>query len=739
MNRFRAAAGPVLLAVIVTAFFWKLLTKQYTWLDHPDMAYQVLPWYQFQAERWHQLQFPLWDPHEFGGQPLIGQLQPGAAYPLNWPLFLLPLHDGHFNPMWMHLYFIVTHILAAVFCYWLCVDLGCSLPAAMLGGLAFSLSGVTGNLGWPQMLNGAIWIPAVVMFCLRAIRGQRPFASATAAGAFLGISFLSGHHQIPIFTALTAAGLWIYFLWRERLRGLATVAAFGIATFLSGALQLLPAYEYAIRSIRFVGTPNAVQWGQSVPYSQHEQYSLTPLGILGLVLPHVSEGDTFIGLTVLTLALVGFIAYAGKLREARLLGAIAVGGLLLALGRYSVFHGMAYLFVPLVEKARSPIVALTITQFALAVLAAFGLDAIRRGTVLGRRWMVTLTVAGALPWPFLAIESTLRMEISSEYERFAIFGLVALALAALLGAVSRGKLSLKAATVCLILLTVFELGTVTGPNYRSREHPGGFLAELDKNQDIVAFLRARPDFTRLEVDTQSAPANLGDWDGIDTMQCYLGGITSNVAQLESGPLQDGAVAAKLFSLTHYLGSKPVREGQQEVFRGASGLTVYRNPDPLPRLWTVHESQQVDRRNLVEKLQAADLSRQALLTSTAPQIDRCAGEDRVQLVARTDTRLQAQAAMSCRGLLIFSETFYPGWEASVDGRTSQVFEADGALRAVVVDAGAHSVELRYRPWSVYLGGLLTAIGLAAAAWISMRGKTTEVQSTGAARSVEWARK
>jgi hypothetical protein len=33
---------------------------------------------------------------------------------------------------------------------------------------------------------------------------------------FLGIAFLSGHHQIPIFTAVAWAGVWIYLLARNR-------------------------------------------------------------------------------------------------------------------------------------------------------------------------------------------------------------------------------------------------------------------------------------------------------------------------------------------------------------------------------------------------------------------------------------------------------------------------------------------------------------------------------------------
>src|SRR5678815_1505033 len=52
------------------------------------------------------------------------------------------------------------------FCYWLCRDLGRSRMASLLGGTAFALSGVVGTIDWPQMLNGAIWAPLVLLLAV---------------------------------------------------------------------------------------------------------------------------------------------------------------------------------------------------------------------------------------------------------------------------------------------------------------------------------------------------------------------------------------------------------------------------------------------------------------------------------------------------------------------------------------------------------------------------------------------
>jgi uncharacterized membrane protein YfhO len=67
-------------------------------------------------------------------------------------------------------------------------------------------------------------------------------------------------------------------------------------------------------------------------------------------------------------------------------------------------------------------------------------------------------------------------------------------------------------------------------------------------------------------------------------------------------------------------------------------------------------------------------------------------------------------MSCQGMVILSETFFPGWEALVDSHRVPIYEIDGALRGVVAGAGVHRIEMRYRPASVLAGGIMTLAGL-----------------------------
>ena len=720
----RPLAGPALLFLLTVGIFWKLvLTNQYTWLAQPDYANQVLPWLQFQAGEWHQGQFPLWDPYHWGGQSLIGQGQPGAAYPLNWILFLLPLRNGWIRQSYVHWYFVLIHFMGALFCYWLCRDLKRSRTAAILAGAAFGLSGYVGNVDWPQMLNGAIWAPVVFLFLLRAMRGESPATNAILAGAALGFSLLSGHHQAPLFVALAAAATWIYYFVAApmpRRKIVCLAALFAVFVVLTGGLQVLPAYEYGKLSLRWVNAPEPVGWNDPVPYFVHHNYSLGPLSIFGIVIPGAHTGvNPFLGLAVISLALLG-IAAGWHERMIRFWGAIAIGGLVFSLGGNSVFHGALYAIVPMVEKARSPGMAILIFHLGAAVLAAYGLDAIGSQA---RDWVWTRRVV----WVALALSAALYatrfVQIIKSVEPQgpdgpALAGLSALLLAGLYQGWRRSALSERATRVLLVLLMLFETGTVTGFYYQRSGAPDSPLARLKQNADIVRFLRDQTQPFRAEIDTEAVPFNFGDWFGVDIFEGFCG-VTKNVIVNHGAPL-----FRDLFALGYYIGPKPARDGQVEIFSGESGLKVYRNPGQHDRAWAVHDAFEIPNDKAVLPALSRpgfDRKRQTFLLGAVPTLQACETNESVRAVARETNRLVIEANLGCRGMVVASETYSPGWSATVDGKPAHIYEAYTVLRGVVVEAGHHQIEMRYRPRSVLLGAVMTVAGLAGALffWIYSR--------------------
>jgi len=83
---------------------------------------------------------------------------------------------------------------------------------------------------------------------------------------------------------------------------------------------------------------------------------------------------------------------------------------------------------------------------------------------------------------------------------------------------------------------------------------------------------------------------------------------------------------------------------------------------------------------------------------------------VQMPMHLPNYVQIRAGMQCRGIVILTDSSYPGWRAYVDGQRVPLLETYGGVRGVVVEAGDHLVEMHYRPASVALGGLLTACAI-----------------------------
>ena len=202
MNRARLSAAAVLF-LLVAAVYWRLilLPSSYVWFDHYDMCQLEVPRMQFVARSIHAGHFPLWDPHVWAGLPVLGAGQPGPAYPLNLLFLALPLsRDAIPVPTW-NWWFIAIHLVAAFGMYLFCRDAELSRAASAVGGVAFACDGYFGGMPWLDVSNGGSLTPVILLFAMRVWRGRAPLRNAALLGLVLGVSWLSGHHEIPLISS----------------------------------------------------------------------------------------------------------------------------------------------------------------------------------------------------------------------------------------------------------------------------------------------------------------------------------------------------------------------------------------------------------------------------------------------------------------------------------------------------------------------------------------------------------
>src|SRR5262249_14319502 len=162
------------------------------------------------------------------------------------------------------------------------------------------------------VMGGFLWTPLVFLFLLRVLRGYRPIASAALSGLFLGASWLSGHHEVPIYLSFTVAGVWLYHLIvssgaeRRRLARLAAIAA--LFAVLTSGLQTIPGYEYAGLAQRWAGADHALSWNETIPYSVDTMYSFRPGSLLGLLVPWLADdSNAYLGVVAISLAVLAIV------------------------------------------------------------------------------------------------------------------------------------------------------------------------------------------------------------------------------------------------------------------------------------------------------------------------------------------------------------------------------------------------------------------------------------------------
>lgn len=101
------------------------------------------------------------------------------------------------------------------------------------------------------------------------------------------------------------------------------------------------------------------------------------------------------------------------------------------------------------------------------------------------------------------------------------------------------------------------------------------------------------------------------------------------------------------------------------------------------------------------LTGLDTKRAAVADSRfRPQLDGSALDSgTVTLTAYEPNELHYDISSARGGLVVFSEIYYPGWTATIDGQPAELGRANYVLRALKVPAGSHKVVLEFRPASV----------------------------------------
>jgi hypothetical protein len=713
--------------------------------EHGDAYYAMYPWHEYLGARLADGEAPLWDPYRFAGTPFAADVAVGAWYP---PNLLYAVSD----PLVAFTVISVLSSLAALLAtYWFLRVLELHPYAAAFGAITFAFSAFLVKWATNETVMGsAVWMALPLGGLEVARRGQRLRGTVIAAVG-LALVALGGHAQVALYV-WAAAGAWALFalvgprrgdatgegaglrgLWRDAVPPLAAVA---LAVGLS-AVQVVPARELSAEIVR-----------QTTTWEDARATFLPRAHLPTLVVPdylgspaddnwdgpgvNYTETALWAGLLTLPLAAVGLLSR--RRRAVLFCAALTAVGLLAVLGTplYRVI-----LALPGFERTLFATRFVLYVDFGLACLAALGLDhLLRRRTADRRALPLVVATSGALlagvVWLAVGRPAT---PLPSSYVvgrtlRAAAFLAVGAAVLALLARRPRWAAPTALAVVALAAGDLWATGHRFNPFHERRP----VYRPQPATDALAAAPGERPRFAEIGA-AFALPPNASLVHRLSGLGGYDALIPRNIVELVAlaedqraraarnflGPFRPETATSPVFDLlgvTHLLGTAAADAGERVVVTGP--LPVYERAGAFPPAFLASCWELVPDGGVLSRLatMTSDQLRGTAVVADTATARRAlggaasgsdCGPGGVAAVERYEPeRVTVRARADGPAVLVLSDTWFPGWEATVDGERAEVLEVDHALRGIALPAGEHRVELRFDPPSLRAGIGLTAV-------------------------------
>lgn len=742
--------------------FFTLLFSRYLFsTDQIIYNHDITYFYPHETIIRHSLEqndFLLWNPYFGGGSPQLGKIQVGQLYPPAMLLrYLFPIVTMFNVDSMLHVY------LAGLGIYLLLRSLGVTPVISTTSGIIFALSGsimprvLAGHI---SVLHSVAWI-GWLLFAYRRLLHNRSWWNILLTVLFTSLVMLGGHLQFSALVLLAPISyfFFVYFpgklrakKWRDIVLGLIVSLLVGLITIGLLAVQIWPFLEWLGQTSRGSGEAiisyefmirNSLNWehllSQFFPFAWFELGTQTDLNLTGF--SHFWEVSPFVGVT--TIFLLGTSLLLRGNKEQRLLryfGGLAIFSLFMSMGRINPIYQLVFDQLP---YFRAPGRFLLLWTFSLAILFGISINGIHQklsvpGRHIGFRKLYYLTLIISIfstifLWVWLVGGDDLVLLIKNQ---------------ALLNHVDTEVLfqiirqSLIMFTLAIVLITgLFRLGDRAGINAQRWQgiiliaiitEMIFFAAPLMKPKKVEVLFRPDHPYATLELD--ASEVRFPDYR-----------LPPNYLLPTLAHVRNGEESIALISLLNYgqrghnllaagykASSEPLLdETDYQLVQQSENAFLYQHKSNLPRIYAAPSIKIVDTDDEALALVTAESFNaydQAVVV--IPQADRGSipklkppsdnSEDAIysaKFLTYGNNSFTAQIDVDRSVIVVFSEMFYPGWQAVLDGQATTIWKTNYAFRGIVVDEGSHLIEMFFRPRSYQIGFTITSITLVLVIFLS----------------------
>ncbi|MFC1806986.1 YfhO family protein [Candidatus Omnitrophota bacterium] len=734
-----------------------------------DISRYYYPVRSVATEMLRQGEIPLWNPYVFCGIPLHASVQNSVFYPLSAIYYLMDVAKGFSIFILVHI--LLCGLFTYAFMRYRGISREGSFLAAVcftFSGYIMSAINLTIALNSVTWFPLAL---LVFFFCIkkRKLRYSALLSLVLLLMFMAGDpSILMATFAIIFFASLY---LFIEHCIKRRRVGWFFVVNFLLTLLffiLLSAFKLIPAIEYFQQTVRAnMQWSEAAAW--SVPVSDflsliipyfndiscyHQNYWIRQSWL----------DNYYIGITTIFIALFA-IRLIKKDRLTQFLCVIAVATVVIVLGKNFIVYPFLYKVVPLLRIVRYPVRFFFVFTFSICAMAGIGYDRIREAARDGtlRKSSVTFLIT-ALAAAFLAVSINLFAERIGDFivrramvayaddKTFKLAQFPSLVYADLFN-LRRTLLYIscfglfvflwsratnkKLGASAIFLVVVFDL-LLTNTGYEPIENkdyvtkPTENIEYILKDESlfrICASPYSIDRFTNLYersyhkgiksskdrlVSNRMMEFGIYDMWGYDST-VFKRSLEAVVKIYESKKPSDTKLL-DLLNVKYVSSHGDMDDENYEKVHETENATIYRNKNCLERAFLVRNVKYVkDDEAIIEYISSEDfkpgkevvLEEDIDLKEGLPNFADTA-DGMVEMLSYKAHTIDLVSSASRDSILVLSDTYYPGWKVYVDGQEEKIYRANYFLRGVRVPAGEHVVQFVYKPFSFFLGALISII-------------------------------
>ena len=673
-----------------------------------DPVRQQIPWRFLSISLEKKLELPLWNPYNFSGTPLLANFQSAVFYPFNILFFILP-----FSFAWS-LLIVLEPFLAGLFLYLYLRNLSLHKPSALFGSVVFAFSGVcVAWMEWGTIVHTLLWLPLMLFSTDNLLAKKRKLPWLLLLIISLVSSFLAGHLQIFFYIFLVL----VSYIFARLVQGknLKNIYYFFLAFLIFGVItfpQWFSTVRFILLSARDIDQSYLQNPGWFIPWQNLIQFLIpdffgnpTTLNYWGIW--NYGEFIGYIG--ILPLIMAFYALFFRRDRKTLFFGIIFFLSLIFALPTF--FAKIPFVFNFTFISSAQPTRILAITDFSIAILAAFGFDYFlkRKKEIIYPLGFVFLCFMSVWMFVFFGGKSILSLKDLTVAKSNLFFPTVIFAstLIVLLISVFIRNKNIKNFIYFLLFLIMavdlFRFGWKFLP-FTKQEY-------LFPQTKAISFLqKQKKPFRIMSLDSQLLPPNFSAMYRIESVEgydpLYLKRYAELISAMERGkPDIHSPFGFNRIITLHNVSSNFINLLDVKYVMALSDLNdknlnkvfqegktrIYKNKSSLPRAYFAENLEFAnDKQDAINKLFAVKSFEKSVVVENGLGLERKYSVGKVKITDYQENKVTLETENSGNGFLFVSDTYYPTWHVKIDGKEDKIFLTDYNFQGVLVSGGKHVI-------------------------------------------------